>query len=131
MIFKLFLWLLAWRLRLKLFLALRKDAGLQQFLTENDLALQVQTIDQKAVRCFIIRNGKFNSFSHALDQDNVVKVSFKDGKNARNIISELRKDKSQIFAMIQEQKIIFEGDFSVLQKFFALKERLDQASLLQ
>ena len=127
MIFKLFLWLLAWRLRIRIFLALRKDPGLQAFLSERDIALQVQTIDQKTVRCFIILKGKFNSFSHALEQGNVVKVSFKDSKSARQIISELRKDKSQVFAMIQEQKIIFEGDFSVLQTLFALKERLEQA----
>ena len=126
MIFKLFLWLLAWRLRIRIFLALRKDPGLQQFLSERDIALQVQTVDQKTIRCFIILKGKFNSFSHSLEQNNVVKVSFKDSKSARHIISELRKDKSQVFAMIQEQKIIFEGDFSVLQTLFTLKERLDQ-----
>lgn len=126
MIFKFSLWLLALRIRIRLFLARRKDPQLQTLLSESDIALQVQTLDQKTVRCFIISKGKFSSVGRALNQNNVVKVSFKDSQSAREITSELRKDKSQVFAMIQEQKIFFEGDFSALQKLFVLKERLDQ-----
>ena len=124
MIFSFLLWFAAWQIRLKLFFARRKNPSIIDEFLENDIILQIQTQDKKSLRCYVISKHGFNSFSTASENPSLT-VTFPDGKTAKNIISAVRKDKSQVFTFIQEQKFTMEGDFSILQKLFALKEKID------
>lgn len=124
MLFSFLLWLAAWRIRLKLFFVFRKHPSIRQELLNENISLQIQTIDKKHLRCFVLNQTRFKSFTRELDQPNI-KVIFPDAKIAREVFKAMREDKSQIFTFIQEKKVNIEGDFSVLQKLFLIKEKID------
>jgi hypothetical protein len=132
-IFSFLLWFAAWRIRLKLFFVTRKNPSLLDEFIDGDTSIQVQTKDKKSLRCFVLQKStkkriSFHSFAKELEQPSLT-VIFPDGNTAREIISALRKDKSQIFNFIQEQKLTMEGDFSILQKLFAIKEKMEASSI--
>jgi len=127
MIFSLLLWFAAWRIRLKLFFVFRKHPNLLNDLLNENISLQIQTSDKTSSRCFILEYGVFKSFKKELI-DPGIKVIFPNGKIAREVFKAMRQDKSQIFTFIQEKKVTIEGDFSILQKLFLLKEKIDENS---
>lgn len=124
MFFSFLLWLAAWRIRLKLFFAFRKYPELRNELLNDVISIQVETVDKKHSRCFTLAHAKFKSSRHELDSPSI-KVIFPNETIAREVFKAMREDKSRIFTFIQEKKVNMEGDFSILQKLFLLKEKLD------
>lgn len=124
MFFSFLLWLVAWRIRVKLFFAFRKHPELRSELINDIISIQVETFDEKHIRSYVLAHAKFTSSRQKLDSPSI-KVIFPNETTAREVFKALREDKSKIFTFIQEKKMNMEGDFSILQKLFSLKEKLD------
>jgi hypothetical protein len=127
MILSFLLWLAAWRIRLKLFFVYKKFPDIREELVKESFSMQIQTLDKKNLRCFVLKHAIFKSFTAEMESPSI-KIIFPDAKVAREVFKAVRKDKSQIFTFIQEQKVSIEGDFTTLQKLFLLKERIDGPS---
>ena len=79
MILSFILWLVAWRIRLKLFFALKNNLALQQELSLENFSLLVCTTDKRVQRSYIWQSGKFSSFPHIGGEPNI-SVIFPDTK---------------------------------------------------
>ncbi len=129
--FGLFLWLVFWRLRLRLLWLSFTKPHIFQELAKEAFALQIQTLQNDIVRYFILVDGKLRSKAQPLDSSvNLPSmiVSFTHPKEALEITFALKKEKHLLFNFIQDKKILIEGDFNLIQVAMSIKEKLDQAA---
>jgi len=130
MLFSFLLWLIALRIKFRLFLISIFQKALFEEIKTLSIALQVQSKDRDIVRSLILSQGKVSSAAKPLSETQKnnphLVVSFSKADEAPSIFRTLKNNKEQIFNFIQEQKILIEGDMSVLQTLLALKEKMEQ-----
>ncbi len=130
MLFSFLLWLMALRIKLRLFFVSIFHKALFTELKTLRLGLQIQSKDRDIVRSIMLDHGKVSSTARPLSDEQKTNphliVSFAQASEAPTIFKTLKNNKEQIFNFIQEQKILIEGDMSVLQTLFALKEKMEQ-----
>lgn len=94
--------------------------------------VQVQTQDKRFNRTIILEQGRLHlkkeqSSTEDSPKEHHIQIVFDNTKDAFKLSNELRKDKHKIFTMIQDQKVMIKGDFSVIQSIFSFKELLDNS----
>ena len=104
MFFSLLLWIISWYLRFKLLIVFKKLPSIKEELQRETIFIQVQTQNQESLRSFVLQNGVYQSFRKELELPGLL-ITFPDGKTGREVFKALRKDKNQIFNLIQEKKI--------------------------
>lgn len=126
MLFRFLFWLMTLRVNFKLKRKMAKNKELAELISKEGFSVQIETDCKKVSRYFELTGAGFSSNNGVLPES-TIQIRLADAKSLWRIMRELRRDKSQIFNYIQNKELFFEGDFSVLQRMFTIKEMLDAA----
>ncbi len=120
------LWFASLRVKLKLFLAYRRNSHLKQELAEDRFLIHIRIEEDSFSRGFRFQESKLSYFKPSTKECDLC-VLFPSKSIALEAVLAIAKDKSQIFNLIQEQKLKVEGDFSLVQTLLLTKEKIDEA----
>ena len=130
MLLTLFFWLALIRIKFRLLRLRFFRNALFREVSAFSFLMRIRTRDERFDQYLSFENGKVRTFSQA-DHEipaNVLTVTFNNTSEAFSISKEVRQEKEKIFEFIQQQKVVMEGDFAVLQTIFSVKEVLDKPS---
>ena len=106
--------MLLWALGLMMKKASKNNPDFKKQLTGKDFAFQIQTLDGKAARHYIVKDERVKS-SGGKAKDPAFSISFKDADTGLRIMT--AKDKNAFMKGIQEKDIKIDGDLSLVMWF--------------
>lgn len=106
--------MLLWALGLMMKKASKNNPDFKKQLTGKDFAFQIQTLDGKTARHYIVKDERVKS-SSGMAKDPAFSISFKDADTGLYIMT--AKDKNAFMKGIQEKDIKIDGDLSLVMWF--------------
>lgn len=112
---------LLWALGLLMKKSARKSADFQKQLEGKNFVFQLQTLDGKAARHYLVGDKQIKSKRGQYEKP-AFTISFKDAETGLRILTS--KDKNAFMKGIQEKDIVITGDLSLVMWFQSISKYL-------
>lgn len=114
--------MLLWALGLIMKRRAKSNDEFRQQLEGEDCVFQMQTMDKKIVRHYVIASSRVTSRGKAYDEEPEFTIIFKDAQTGVSIMTS--RDRNAFMQGIQDQDIFVEGDLSRFMWFQGLGKYL-------
>jgi ubiquinone biosynthesis protein UbiJ len=117
--------MLLWALGFMMKKASKKNPDFQKKLVGKDFSFQIQTLDGKIARQFIVKDERVKS-AGGTAKDPAFSISFKDAETGLYIMT--AKDKNAFMKGIQEKDIKIDGDLALVMWFQSIVKHVKPKS---